>query len=302
MWFKNLAIYRFTEPFTLTAEEIDEKLQSKRFRPCANHDESSFGWTPPLGNQFEALAHHANGFHMICAKKEEKVIPSAVINEMLQERIQEIEEKEARKLPRSERSRVKDELIFELLPKAFSFSRKTYAYIDAQGGWAVVDAATPKKAEDILSMLRQSFGSLPVAPLNTVNKPVSVMTDWLTSQSAPADIQIEDECELRSQQDEGAVIRCKGHDLFLPEIKNHLDQEKQVIKLAISWADRLSFIIDENLSVKRVKFLDLIQDQLDNIDIEDEVQSFDADFSIMSMELAKFIPRLVEIFGGENSH
>jgi recombination associated protein RdgC len=245
------------------------------------------------------LIHANNGFMMICAKKEEKVIPSSVINEILQDRISEIEEREARKLPGKERTRIKDELIFELLPRAFSFSKKTYAYIDSQGGWLVVDAASAKKAEDLLSNLRKCIGSLPVVPIGASIKPANIMTQWLLNHDSPKDIVIEDECELRSPEEEGGIIRCKRHDLALPEIKNHLDSGKQVIKLAISWADRLSFVLDESLAVKRLKFLDLIQEQAADIEAFDETEQFDADFSIMSAELAQFIPRLLELFNAE---
>jgi len=301
MWFKNLALYRFTEPFTLTADELEEKLDDKRFSPCGSHDEFSLGWTPSVGNSSEQLIHASNGFMMLCLKKEEKVIPAGVINEMLQEKIAEVEEQEARKLSKKERSALKDELIFELLPRAFSFSKKTYAYIDPKGGWIVVDAASAKKAEDLLSYLRKGLGSLPVIPINTTDKPVSIMTQWLVETgSVPKDLVIEDECELRSQEDEGSIIRCKKHNLALPEITNHLELGKQVIKLAINWTDRISFIVDENLAIKRLKFLDLIQDQVADTEAEDELARFDVDFSIMSLELANFLPRLVEIFGGEN--
>jgi recombination associated protein RdgC len=299
MWFKNLAIYRFTEPFTLSPETLEQKLLQQPFTPCGGHDEFSFGWTSPLGRSSDALIHANNGFMMICAKKEEKVIPSSVINEMLQDRISEIEEREARKLPGKERTRIKDELIFELLPRAFSFSKKTYAYIDSQGGWLVVDAASAKKAEDLLSNLRKCIGSLPVVPIGASIKPANIMTQWLLNHDSPKDIVIEDECELRSPEEEGGIIRCKRHDLALPEIKNHLDSGKQVIKLAISWADRLSFVLDESLAVKRLKFLDLIQEQAADIEAFDETEQFDADFSIMSAELAQFIPRLLELFNAE---
>ncbi|PPD33142.1 MAG: recombination-associated protein RdgC [Methylomonas sp.] len=301
MWFKNLAIYRFTEPFTLSPETLEQKLQQQPFTPCGGHDEFSFGWTSPLGRSSDALLHANNGFMMICAKKEEKVIPSSVINEMLQDRISDIEAREARKLPGKERTRIKDELIFELLPRAFSFSKKTYAYIDSQGGWLVVDAASAKKAEDLLSNLRKCIGSLPVVPIGASIKPANTMTQWLLNHDSPKDIVIEDECELRSPEEEGGIIRCKRHDLALPEIKNHLDSGKQVIKLAMSWADRLSFVLDESLVVKRLKFLDLIQEQAADIETFDEIEQFDADFSIMSAELAQFIPRLLELFNVEGN-
>jgi recombination associated protein RdgC len=126
------------------------------------------------------------------------------------------------------------------------------------------------------------------------------MTGWLLNGRAPEDIVIEDECELRSPEEEGGIIRCKRHDLAVPEIKNHLDSGKLVIKLAVKWADRLSFVMDEHLAIKRVRFLDLIQDQVAEVDAESEAERFDVDFSIMSLELANFLPRLLELFGGEN--
>jgi recombination associated protein RdgC len=300
MWFKNLSIFRLTESFELTPEELELKLEPMLFRPCGNHQEFSFGWASPLGKASGQLVHSANGFMMICGKKEEKVLPAAVVNEMVQEKILEIEDQQGRKLAKKERATIKDELIFELLPKAFTFSRKIYAYIDPNGGWLVVDAASGKSAEDLLTLLRKCLGSLPAFPLNTMQKPSAIMTEWLMTNQVPDDITIEDECELRSPKEEGGIIRCKRHDLALPEIKNHLDTGKLVIKLAISWADRIAFILDENLAIKRLRFLDMIQDQVADIETDNEAERFDADFSIMSMELSNFMPRLLELFGGEN--
>jgi recombination associated protein RdgC len=298
MWFKNLSIFRLTEAFTLTTEELEEKLEAVAFRPCGSHEVFSSGWISPLGKA-APLVHSANGFMVICTKKEERVLPASVLNEMVLEKIAETEEEQSRKLSKKERTAIKDELIFELLPRAFTFSRKLYAYIDVKGGFLVVDSGSSKSAEDLLSLLRKCLGSLPAVPLNTVEKPIATMTQWLLTQQTPKDITIEDECELRAPEEAGGVIRCKRHDLSLPEIKNHLDIGKQVIKLALNWDDRLSFILDENLSVKRLKFLDLIQDQVTETNADDEAARFDVDFSIMSLELANFIPRLLEIFGGE---
>ena len=300
MWFKNLAIYRLTEAFTLTPAELEEKLESLRFKPCSATEEFSYGWTSPLGRSSEQLIHQANGFMMLCATKEEKVLPTSVINEMTAERIAEKEDQEARKLSKKERTELKDQIIFELLPRAFSFSKKTFAYIDPKGGWLIVDAASAKKAEELISFLRKNLGSLPLVPVSTKEKPVSSMTQWLIQNEAPAEVLIEDECELRAPEESGGIIRCKRQDLAAPEIKNHLDTGKQVIKLAISWSDRLSFIVDENLSIKRLKFLDLIQDQVADTETDSAEEQFDVDFTIMSQELSSFLPRLLELFGGEN--
>ena len=299
MWFKNLSLFRLTETFTISSTELVEKLEHMIFRPCGSHDESSFGWTAPLGGNSELLIHEANGFIMICAKKEEKVLPSAVINEIVQEKVLELEPSQGSKLSRKEKNTLKDEIIFELLPRAFSFSRRTYAYIDPKGGWVVVDSASTKKAEDLLSHLRKCLGSLPLVPINTVNNPSQVMTQWLMDDETPQGITIEDECELRSTEEEGGIVRCKNHDLSLPEIKNHLQQQKLVTKLALNWDNRISFVLDEALAIKRLRLLDLIQEQIEDTNAETEAERFDADFSIMTLELANFLPRLLEVFGGE---
>ena len=300
MWFKNLSIFRLTEAFTLTSEELDQKLEALAFRPCGSHEEFTLGWTPPLGKTSQSLVHKTNGYMMLCVKKEERVLPASVLNELLQEKIAEKEEQQARKLSKKERTELKDELIFDLLPRAFTFSRKIYAYIDPQGGWLIVNAASAKSAEDLVSLLRKSLGSLQAIPLSTIEKPTAIMTQWLLDNKIADDVSIEDECELRSPEEAGGIIRCKRHDLALPEIINHLDTGKEVIKLAVNWAERISFIIDENLSIKRLRFLDLIQDQIADIDTDDEVAQFDVDFSIMTAELATLLPRLIELFGGEN--
>ncbi len=300
MWFKNLNVFRLTEAFALDAQTLAEKLDTLAFSPCTGQQAFSFGWTAPLGKGSEELVHSTNGYLMICAKKEERVLPASVINEMLQEKIEEIEEQEGHKLSKKTKTELKDNLIFELLPRAFTFTHKTYAYIDTQNGFIVVDSASAKKAEDLLSTLRKTLGGLPAIPLNTIDKPVLTMTQWLLDQNPPADIVIEDECELRAPEEDGGIIRCKRHDLALPEIKNHLDSGKQVIKLALNWEDRLSFVLDENLAVKRLKFLDLIQEQVGESDAATLEEKFDVNFSIMTAELANFLPRLIAIFGGEN--
>ncbi len=300
MWFKNLTLFRFNEPFNLSSAEIEQKMQPMRFQPCGSHDEASFGWTSPLGRNHEQLIYTANGMLMLCGKKEEKVLPTSVINELLQEKITDLETEQARKLSKKERSTLKDELIFELLPRAFSFSRHLYAYLDLQGGWVVVDSSSSKKAEELLSSLRRCLGSLPIVPISTLEKPSVNMTDWLIRNQAPEGILIEEECELRSPEEEGAIVRCKKHDLTLPEITHHLETGKQVIKLALNWENRLSFVLDENLAVKRVRFLELVQDQVADTQAETALERFDADFAIMSQEFAQFLPRLLSLFGGEN--
>ncbi|MGH8497651.1 MAG: recombination-associated protein RdgC [Methylococcales bacterium] len=299
MWFKNLALFRLSEPFRTAVDELDNQLAALAFRALGNLELSTLGWVPPLQPGGQQLVHAANGFLMICASKEEKVLPPAVVNEMLTEKIAAIESQQKRAVRRQERASLRDEITFDLLPRALSFTRRTYAYIDPKSGWLVVDSGSPNTTDELTELLRRSLGSLPITPPKTRENPVSVFTRWLARKDVPAGITLENECDLRSTQQERNIVRCKGQDLFSAEIQAHLDAGKECIKLAMTWADRFTFTVDEELNIKRLRFLNLIQEQADAVDTQEKSDLFDVHFSIMSLELAAFLPAFLELFGGE---
>jgi len=301
MWFKNLALFRFTEPFDLTADELVQCLEARRFKPCASLEPVSLGWTAPLGKETFPLVHASQGYIMVCLMKEEKILPASVINETLAERVEDIEARQGRPLRRKEKDSLRDEIVQTLLPRAFSHSRKNYAYLDTRNGWLVVDSSSNKKTDELVSLLRQCVGSLPVVPLTTRERPAQVLSGWLAENAVPADMTLESDCELRSPDEDGSVIRCRRHDLTAPEIQNHLEAGKEVVKLAVTWNDRLSLVLDDVPSVRSLRFLDIVQEEAADVDTANPVERFDADFAIMTLELSQFLPRLVALFGGENT-
>ncbi len=299
MWFKNLQLYRFTSPFTHSAEELAEKLQAGAFQACGKRDLSQYGWVAPLGANFDELVHAANGYVMICAKKEEKVMPAGAIKEMVDNKAAAIELEEDRKLYRKERETLKEEIIFDSLPNAFTRSSRTFAYIDAKNGWLVVDAASPKKAEELCSYLRETLGSLPVVPPQVIASPTVVMTQWLRDENIPEDLLLGDECELRESLEDGSILRCKRQDLSAEEVTAHLDAGKQAYKVAIDWSEKFTAILNDDLTIKRLKFDDTLLAEADDDGADDAAAKFDADFAIMTLTLAGFLPRLLEYFEGE---
>ena len=300
MWFKNLALLRLTEPFTLTGTELEERLKELPFRLCGNLEPASAGWFPPLGKEHSPLVHQTGGFLMLCLQKEEKILPAAAVNEVVAGRVAEIEEQQARQVRRKERESIRDEVLHDMLPRAFSQSRRTYGYIDPRGGWLIVDSASARKAEDFVAALRQTLGSFPVRPLATRERSATVMTQWLAGGPVPDGVTLESECELKSPEEDGGTVRCRRHDLDAPEILNHIQAGKEVIKLAFTWNDRLSLVLDDAWSVKRLRFLDVIQEAAADIETDDPAARFDADFAIMSLELDAFLPAITGLFGGES--
>ncbi len=298
MWFKNLRIYLLQQPFNLSQEALAAKLDSKRFQPCESLDLVGMGWDSPLGRNSDMLVHEATGCQMICARREEKLLPAAVVNEIVEEKVDQIQQEEGRKVARKERSELRDDIFHQLLPKAFSRFTRHYAMIDKQQGWIVVDAASANKAEAVITLLRDTLGSLPVKPLEVTISPAHVMTEWLKNPDQSKDFTLLDSCELQDRSDEASVLRCKGQDLSAAEIVAHIDAGKTVVKLAIEWDQRLSCVIDEDMSVKRLRFLDLIQEQAADYQVESDADIFDAHFTLMSLEFRRFLPRLFTLFGG----
>ncbi|WP_300499114.1 recombination-associated protein RdgC [Marinobacter sp.] len=301
MWFRNARVFRFTKPFEITAEALEEKLQEDAFKPCGPQETSRQGWVSPMGKHSDLLVHSAGGYHLIALRKEEKLLPASVIKELVDEKAEMIEAEQHRKVRRKEKDELKEEVTLEMLPRAFSKNRRCYAYLAPADGVLIVDAGSSKQAEDLASTLRKSLGSLPVRPPAVEQAPAFTFTGWLNeSIDLPASIELGTECELKDTSEDGGVVRCKGLDLQGDEIRSHLDAGMQVTKLSVTWDDNLSFVLDEELGIRRLKFGDTLQEKLDDVDADDATARFDAAFSLMTLELARLIPGLLEALGGED--
>ena len=300
LWFKNLWVYRLSREVSLSADEMEKQLSQFTFTPCGSQDMAKTGWVSPMGSHGgDALTHSHNGQILLCARQEQKILPSPVIKQELQAKIDQIESEQHRKLKKTEKDSLKDEVLHSLMPRAFSRFSQTFMWIDTVNGLIMVDAASAKKAEDMLALLRKSLGSLPVVPL-TMESPIELtLTEWVRSGETPAGFTLQDEAELKAILEEGGVIRCKKQALVSDEIATHIENGKLVTKLAVDWQERIAVVLADDGSIKRLKFSDVIREQNDDIDRDDFAQRFDADFILMTGELAALIQNLVEALGGE---
>jgi len=233
---------------------------------------------------------------MVCLQTESRVLPPAVVRENVDARVAEREDAMARPLGRREKARIKEEVTIDLLPRAFTRSKRAYAYLDLSGRWLVVDAATWREAELLTDDLRAMLGSLPIRPLQTESAPHQIMTDWLAHDRFPSDLEPGEEAVFEDPRSEGAEVRCKRQDLRSAEIRGHIKAGKRVRRLAMTWDDRINAVLDSDLSIKRLKFTDGVQNDVDDREAESAQERFDADFVIMADELGRVLPRLMGWF------
>jgi recombination associated protein RdgC len=293
MWFKNLVVYRLIQ-WGVTPDTLEEKLSRHTLQPCSGLEMQSRGWVSPK-DEASPLVHVLGKQMMICLGSEQKLLPATVINQFAKSRAVELEEQQGYKPGRKQLKQLKEAVTDELLPRAFAVRRKTCAWIDPEGGWLVVDAASLAKADELTESLIKAVDGVTFSLVRTDMSASGAMTAWLAGES-PAGFSIDRDCELRASGEERATVRYVRHALESDEIARHIKSGKEVTRLAMTWQDRISFVLHENLQLKRLAPLDILKEQADYDDRDDV---FDTDFALMTGELRKLLPDVVEALGGE---
>ncbi len=298
MLFRNLTLFRLDQGFAdaLNAELLHTRLADHPARSCGSLELEAAGFAPPLGREGMELVHSSNGCLLVALQTDQKLLPPAVIGQELEERVAMMEQSEDRSIGRRERNRLKEQIIDELLPRAFSKRRACFGLFDPRNRRLAVDSATPREVERLTGQLRHALGTLPIVPATTAESPAGILTGWLASpEKLPSDFSFDGDCELENE----GIVRCRHQDLTGAEIRAHLDAGKRVRKLGLVWEDRISFLLDEHFVFRRIKFHEFIDEELERMDLDDAAALFDAEFTIMAGELQRLLGRLTELFGGE---
>ncbi|KRG46094.1 recombination-associated protein RdgC [Stenotrophomonas panacihumi] len=286
MFFRNLTFFRF--PTTLDFSEIDKLLPEALLKPVGPLEMTSRGFISPFGrDEQEVLSHRLAEFLWLTVGGEDKILPGSVVNDLLARKVAEIEEKEGRRPGGKARKRLKDDLIHELLPRAFVKSSRTDAMLDLQHGYVAVDTSSRKTGENVMSEIRGLLGSFPALPLNAEVAPRSILTGWIAGEPLPEGLSLGEECEMKDPIEGGAVVKCQHQELRCEEIDKHLEAGKQVTKLALVLDDHVSFVLGDDLGVRKLKFLDGALDQLENADQDGVRAELDARFALMSAEVRR---------------
>ena len=289
-----MIVYRIAPEWQGELGALEEALAKTPFQECGATQERSSGWVPPRGEAHGLLAESVGGQWILRFMTEAKMLPGTVLARKVKEKAARIEQETGRKPGKKETKELKEEAKLDLLPMAFTKQGSTWVWIDPGARLLVLDTGAQARADEIVTALVDALPGLAVALLDTQTSPQAAMAHWLKEQEPPVGFSIDRECELKAADETKAVVRYARHPLDIEEVQAHITAGKLPTKLAMTWDDRVSFVLTEGLQLKKISFQDTVFEGLSQDD-----GGFDADVAIATGELSKLIPDLIEALGGE---
>lgn len=296
MWFRNLLVYRFAPVPGISAELLHEKLSHDALQPCGSFEMESRGWVSPRGDDRHVYSLERQW--LIALGVNQKLLPASVVNQVAKERADALAAQQDRPPGRRQLREIRERVLAELMPKALSRRRALRAWVDPVQGMLAVDTAAEKKAEELVQALRNATPEISVARFETQRSPASAMTQWLSSAEPPEGFTIDQDLELRAADAGKGVVRYVRHPLEGREIRDHITAGKTATRLGLTWKNRISFVLTEQLQVKRLVFLDVLRADSEGR-AQDADEQFDIDFALMTGELSRLLADLAQALGGE---
>lgn len=293
--FKHLHIYAITPGWITTAEAVETALESARYVECGASQEKSVGWVEPRGEKHGPLLESVDGQWILKLMVETKAVPGATVKEKTDQRALEILETTGRKPGSRERKEISEDVRNSLLPMAFSKKYAVAVWIDRAANLLMVEASSQSKSDEVVTALVKALEGFSIALVQTKESPAAVMTSWLESQEAPTGFTVDRDCKLKANDESKASVRYTKHALDIDEIKAHIAMGKTPEHLAMTWNERISFVLTERGAIKSLKFLDGVFEKSRSDVAQD---GFDADVAISTGDLRKLIPDLFDALGG----
>ena len=297
--FKNVMMYRLLAPWSSSSDPLQQALETARYVECSGSQEKSVGWVEPRGVAQGPLLEVVAGQWMLKLMVETKVVPASVVKRRAQEQIAQMEASTGRKPGKKETRQIQDDVRLSLLPMAFTKQGSILVWIDPAAALLVLDTASQAKADEVLTCLTKAIDGFAVKLIDTQTSPAAAMAHWLAEKEAPPGFSVDRECELKAADESKAVVRYTRHPLDTDEVCEHIAKGKLPTRLALTWNDRVSFVLTEGLQLKKVAVLDVVLEAAASLASDGKDDNFDADVAIATGELQKLIPDLMEALGSE---
>ncbi len=281
MWFNNALIYQYELESSV---DLTTSLAKEALKPCPPHARFIYGWLPAFADE---LVHETAGCSLICMGKEERILPRGVIHRLLAERVQTLEAQHGRTVKRAEKAQLAEELEFELLPKSFCLQKRLPALLDQMSHRLIINTASNAQASQLTSLLRKSLPGIRIEPIQQIENIAQRFATWISDPAClPAHFQLASDCLLFSLDDEKKRFTCKGYELPADEVLTLLSQGLAAAELSVIWNERIQLTLTQDLTFKRIKCLDYLIDEFNDIrQLDEEYLQQDAALTLLAGEL-----------------
>ncbi len=294
MWFKNLHVYRVPQYWTMPHDTLAAHLVDQVFKPLGDYELASHGWVAP---RHDELVHAVQGQLLLTLCTEKRLLPGHVVNRLAKQRADELAESQGYRPGKKSMKEIKERAFDELLPRAFKQEVRTNLWIDRTNGWLVVDTASKTRADIVIKMLLRSIDKLPLESLLVARSPMASMTNWVNEDEAPYGFTVDQDAVLQASGESKATVKYNRHTLDAGEMQRHIAAGKQVKSLALTWDDKISFVMKADMTIARIKPLDILT--TNDPESRDQDERFDNDFYLMASELNRLLGDLIQAFGGQ---
>jgi len=292
---KTAVIYRIGPDWASDLSTIEKALATAQFVPCGATQQKSSGWVSPRADH-GAMAEAVDGQIILKLMTEVRQVPGPVVKRRVDEIADQIEKEIGRKPGKKQRKELKEQALLELLPMAFTKRSASLVWIDRKAGLILVDSSSQSRAEEVVTFLIKCLDGLALTLVQTEMSPAVAMAHWLGTGEPPHQFTIDRECELKSTDEMKSVVKYGRHDLDTDEVRAHIVAGKVPTRVAMTWRDRVSFVLTEAMQLKKIAFLDVVFEANTNMY---RGEAFDADVAIFTGEMSEMLPDLFEALGGE---
>ena len=287
---KNAMFFSMSEK--VNTDVLNKALSKQQYSGIGSQQAEAFGFVPFAEGM--DLLYSVSGVRVGAVRFDKKSLPSSAVKQRVKERAKDLEAQQGFTPGRKQLRELKDEVVNSFLSRIPASSKVVNFFL-----WddlLVIDTSSAKTADTVISLLVKCMDRFPVTVIQTEYSPAERMTYWLTSGEIPSAFTIDNEVDMKTADDSKASVRWKNETVNENDACEHQQRGKRVVKMAMTWADKISFVFNEKFVVGRIKAQDIL---VAKVDEESDAADTDANIAIFAGELYSLLKDLITACGKE---
>lgn len=268
MWLRQFQVYNISFDFE---SDLAPHLSEHALAPCPAHARTSFGWKTVAPDQF---SQNIQSYSFCYFGKEERILPQSVVNHTIENKARELSSARGFPLKRHEKQQLKQDIEFELLPKAFCVQKKQIILFDQIRKRMFIQSTSQQQLELIISLIHKTVPqAIEINPITPKDDFIMQWQKWLREpQSLPSFLQLADRLAFVDEDNQRKQIKCQGYNWEEDSAHTWIEQGLIPSEMSFVWREMIQFHLNPQFGFKRVQALPSLKEQIDAQAIEQQEQ------------------------------